>query len=85
MQGRGGGLSHEFWFNIVAATIYFQELDDAGSGIGTGEVWGAVVHTIHFPGSIARFNDLKTWLNRDVRELFQDGINSFHSIQQRVE
>jgi len=68
----------------VAATIYFQNLNDAGSGIGRGEVWGAAVHRIDFPGSSGEINKLNAWLNRDVIELFQDGLIRFQKIDPSV-
>ncbi len=69
--GEGGGLEHELWFNVVAATISFDTLDDNGTGSGLGHVWNAVVHRIDFPANTAIREALASWLENEVASAFE--------------
>ncbi len=74
MAGKGGGLTHEFWFDVVAAAVYFQKRDHNGSGSGKGQVWGAMVHRVEFPGDSHKYEELSAWLNTEVADMFADAL-----------
>ena len=82
---RGEGLEHEFWFDVVAAVLFFRTVNQEGFGIGECEVWVALTYRIEFPGNTTKFQDLQAWLRDDVSRIFNEGLRRLKEIRRSIE